>query len=95
MDPMRDLERALLVEGGQDAEARSYSSDELELIVAESCEAAFRTGWAEGYAVGGRWARPVLGVPRRELEKWLARGLMAWLGVTGALWVTDGLLVGG
>lgn len=89
MYPRSRSEHALLVEG------RSYSSDDLELIVAESCAAAYRQGWDEGYVVGSRYAHPVLGVPRRDLEKWLARVLLVLLGLAGTLALTAALLGGG
>lgn len=50
--------------------------DEFERALAECCDAAFRQGWSAGYASGWRHSKPLLGVPRRELEKWLARAVV-------------------
>lgn len=66
--------------------------DELELALAECCEAAFKQGWSEGYASGCRRSKPVLGVPRRELEKWLARGTVVLVGLVAAGPYLTGLL---
>lgn len=54
---------------------------EFELALAHYCEAAFRQGWSAGYVSGCQHSKPVLGVPRRDLEKWVARGAVALVGL--------------
>lgn len=76
VDPRTTSGRVLPTGGEQARRAPGddvVTRDELERALAECCEAAFQQGWSSGYAAGCSHSKPVLGVPRRELEKWVAR----------------------